>query len=137
VDLRFIERVIKTTLIFSALLFPFLAVYFKINLALAVLFGAIWGCLNLLGIKIIIVHLVTSSKPNWLIGSAVLFLKLPVLYFVGYLLLAWDIMPTVGLLLGFSAVFIVAVLKVVSRAILGLDKKQGEHDHSRPLENKA
>ena len=50
-DLKFIDRVIKATLVTAVLLFPFLAIYIKMNFALSVLFGAAWGVLNLLGIK--------------------------------------------------------------------------------------
>jgi hypothetical protein len=137
VDLKFIDRVIKTTLVFAALIFPFLAVYMRMNFALAVLFGAIWGALNLLGIKIIITRLLVPEKADWAVGLAVIFLKLPVLYFIGYLLVTWEYMSVPGLLWGFSGILIVAVLKVASRAILGLDDKKSAGPHNLPLEKQA
>jgi hypothetical protein len=137
VDLKFIDRVIKATLVTAVLLFPFLAIYIKMNFALSVLFGAAWGVLNLLGIKVIITSLLVTDNPNWPLGLIVLFLKLPVLYFVGYLLVTWDYLSIGGLLWGFSGILIIPVLKVLSREILGLDKKKSNDSHAHPLETKA
>jgi hypothetical protein len=121
VDLKFIDRIIKTTLILAAILFPFFAFYNKMNFALAVLFGAVWGSLNLWGIKIIIVSLVPGPDRKPVLGFLVLFLKLPVLYIIGYFLITWHYLSIYGLLWGFSGVFIVALLKVLGRLYLGLD----------------
>jgi hypothetical protein len=123
VDLQFVDRVIKSTLVLVALLFPFFALYFSMNFALAVLFGALWGCLNLLAIRFIVVSLLTPDKKNLALGLTILFVKLPVLYGIGYLLIAWNYPPIGGLLWGFSGILIVMVLKVLGRMYLGLDNK--------------
>ncbi len=120
-DLKFIDRVIKATLFLAAVLFPFLALYIKMNFALSVLFGAVWGALNLLGIKIIITSLLPREKRNLILGLLVLFLKLPVLYVAGYFLITWHYLSAYGLLWGFSGIFIVAFLKALSLYLLGLD----------------
>jgi hypothetical protein len=124
VDLKFIDRIIKATLILAVFLFPFFAFYIKMNFALAVLFGAVWGSLNLLAIKIIIVSLLPGPNRKLVLGLLVLFLKLPVLYAAGYFLVTWHYLSVYGLLWGFSGVFIVALLKVLSRSILGLNDFQ-------------
>jgi hypothetical protein len=121
VDLKFVDRVIKTTLILAAVLFPFFALYIKMNFALSVLFGAIWGALNLLGIKFIIISLLPGPTRKPVLGFLVLFLKLPVLYLIGYFLVTWRYLSVYGLLWGFSGIFIVALLKVLGRMYLGLD----------------
>lgn len=121
-DLKFIDRIIRTTLILAAILFPFFALYIKMNFALAVLLGAIWGSLNLLGIKLIIVSFLPGPSHNTILGMIVLVIKLPVLYFLGYLFLTWKYLSVGGLLWGFSGIFIVAVFKVLGRMYLGLDK---------------
>ncbi len=123
-DLKFIDRIIKATLILAVFLFPFFALYIKMNFALAVLFGAVWGSLNLLAIKIIIVSLLPGPGRKLVLGLLVLLLKLPVLYTVGYFLVTWHFLSVYGLLWGFSGVFIVALLKVLSRSILGLNNFQ-------------
>ena len=122
-DLRFIDRVIKSTLILAAILFPFFAVYISMNFALAVFLGASWGCLNLLAIRIIVVSLLTPHRKNLALGLIVLLVKLPVLYGIGYLLITWNYLPISGLLWGFSGILIVMVLKVLGRLYLGLDNK--------------
>ena len=122
-DLRFIDRVIKSTLILAAILFPFFAIYISMNFALAVILGASWGCLNLLAVRFIVVSLLTPHRKNLSLGLIVLFVKLPVLYGIGYLLITWNYLPIGGLLWGFSGILIVMVLKVLGRLYLGLDNK--------------
>jgi len=92
-----------------------------LSFALSVLFGAVWGSLNLLAIKIIITSLLTPQKKNVGLGVAILFLKIPVLYGAGYFLLTWDYLSQAGLLWGFSGILITALLNALSRNILKLD----------------
>lgn len=120
-DLKFIDRVIRTTLILAAVLFPFFALYTKLNLALSILLGAIWGALNLWAIKIVIISLTPGQKKSTVTGLLVLFLKLPVLYGLGYLLVTWSYLSVGGLLWGFSGILIVPLMKVLGRMYLGLD----------------
>ena len=137
-DLRFIDRVIKATLLLAAILFPFFALYIKMNFALSVLFGAVWGSLNLLAIKIIITSLLPGPTKNTVLGFLVLFLKVPILYFVGYLLVTWDYLSVYGLLWGFSGIFIVALLKVLGRLYLGMDEiKKAPESGPKPEGNRV
>ncbi len=122
-DLQFVDRVIKSTLILAAILFPFFALYISMNFALAVFLGASWGCLNLLALRIIVVSLLTPHKKNYILGLIILFVKLPVLYGIGYLLISWNYLPIGGLLWGFSGILIVMVLKALGRMYLGMDNK--------------
>lgn len=130
-DLKFIDRVIRTTLILAAVLFPFFALYIKLNLALSILLGAIWGALNLWAIKIIITSMMPGQKKNTVTGLLVLLLKLPVLYALGYLLVTWSYLSVGGLLWGFSGILIVPLMKVLGRMYLGLDDG---HRSSAPQE---
>lgn len=127
-DLRFVDRVIKSTLILAAFLFPFFILYFGMSVALSIFFGALWGCLNLLAIKIIVVSLLTPYGRNRVLALAIFFVKLPVLYGAGYLLLTWKYLSAVGLVCGFSGILVVIVFKALGRAYLGLDSemKTGE-----------
>jgi hypothetical protein len=120
--LEFIDRVIKTTLIFAVFATPFLIIYFGYSFGISVLFGAVWGVLNLLAIKFVILSLVKTGKRNLKFGLLVLFFKIPVLYGVGYFLLTWDFLSVGGLLWGFSGILIVSLLKGLSRTILKMDK---------------
>ena len=122
-DTKFIDRIIKSTLAATAIFFPFLALYIGIDFALAVLFGAIWSCLNLWGIKIVVTSLISTGPRRLFLGLGVLFFKLPILYGAGYLLLRWQYLSVGGLLIGFSAIFVVALLKALSRSVLNLNKR--------------
>ena len=93
------------------------------NFGLSVLFGAIWGALNLLAIKFVITSLVTKQTRRPMIGVAILIFKIPVLYGVGYLLVTWDYLSVGGLLWGFSGILITSLFNALSRTILGLDNK--------------
>jgi hypothetical protein len=126
VDIKFVDRVIKTTLVLAAVLFPFFALYIRMSFALSVLFGAVWGSLNLWAIKMVVVSLSPGPKNSLIWGLIILFFKLPVLYFIGYLLVTWDYLYIGGLLWGFSGILIVALLKVLGRLYLGLDNPKPE-----------
>jgi hypothetical protein len=120
--LEFIDRVIKTTLIFALFAAPFLILYLGFSFGISVLIGAIWGVLNLLAIKFVIVSLVKPGKRNLKFGLLVLFFKIPVLYGIGYFLLTWDYLSVGGRIWGFSGILIVSVLKGLSRSLLKMDK---------------
>jgi len=122
-DLRFVDRVIKTTLIVTAILFPFLAFYIKMNFAVSVASGAVWGCLNLFLLRLIILNLITNEKRNLIFALTILFIKLPVLYGIGYLLMTIKYFSVGGLLWGFSGLLLIIILKVLGRMYLGMDNK--------------
>ena len=137
-DLKFVDRIIRTTLILAAILFPFFALYIGMNFALSVLSGAVWGVLNLWAIKIIVTSLMPGGKKNIIVGLLVLFLKLPVLYVAGFLLVTWDYLSVSGLLWGFSGVLIVTLFKVLGRMYLGLDDSgRADNRTSSPQETRA
>jgi hypothetical protein len=125
-NLEFIDRIIKTSLILIAIVFPFAAFYIKLSFAVAMLLGCLWGCANLFLIRILVTKTLGAKIRSkfWIV--AIIFFKFPLLYFCGYLLLKWAYLGPngpYGLLLGFTAIFIVTVLKVVSRSILKADSK--------------
>jgi hypothetical protein len=119
----FINRVIKTSLILAIIVFPFLAVYVRVSFAVAYLLGCIWACLNFLGIKFLVLQLISPEPTKKAIIALLIFLKFPLIYFLGYLLVIWDFTPIYGLAWGFTSIFAVTVLKVISRSILQLDTK--------------
>lgn len=122
-NLDFINRIIKTSLILAAIAFPFLAIYLRISFAIAYISGCIWACLNLLAIRFLIAQIVTPNPKNKVLIILFIFVKFPLIYFLGYLLIVWNYPPIYGLLWGFSSILIVTILKVVSRAILQKDSK--------------
>ncbi|NLI14843.1 MAG: hypothetical protein GX409_01005 [candidate division Zixibacteria bacterium] len=117
----FVDRVIRTSIIFIAIVFPFAALYLKIPFALSLVFGCLWGCANLFLIRILVTRTLGVRIKNkfWIV--LIIFVKFPLLYFLGYLLLKWKYLSVYGLILGFTAIFVVTVLKVISRSILKAD----------------
>ena len=136
-DLKFIDRVIKATLVLAAIFFPLLSIYIRVNIGVSVLLGAIWGSLNLLAIKYIVVFLLPGPDRKPLLGIIILFVKLPVLYLIGYFFVAWKYLSIPGLLWGFSSIFLVALLKVLGRMYLGMDNTKKNAIDSTPKEIKA
>ena len=122
-NLDFINRIIKTSLILAAIVFPFLAIYLRVSFAVAFVLGCMWACLNLIAIRFLIAQIITPNPKNKVLIIIFIFVKFPLIYFLGYLLVIWNYPPINGLLWGFSSIFIVTLLKVVSRAILQKDSK--------------
>ena len=120
-SLDFINRIIKTSLILAVILFPFLAVYIKTSFGVAFVLGSLWGCLNLLAIKLLVIQAIKPGKKNIVLLLFFIFVKFPIIYLLGYLLVIWSYPPLFGLVWGFSSIMIVTVLKVLSRQLLQLD----------------
>jgi nitrate reductase NapE component len=120
-SLDFINRIIKTSLIMAIILFPFLAVYAKTSFGVAFMLGSLWGCLNLLAIKLLVIQAIKPGKKNIVLLLFFIFVKFPIIYLLGYLLVIWSYPPLFGLVWGFSSIMIVTVLKVLSRQLLQLD----------------
>lgn len=122
-SLDFVDRIIKTSLVLAVILFPFLALYLHVAFGVAFVLGCIWGCLNLFAIRILVTQIITPKDKNILLIMALIFLKFPLIYFLGYLLVIWSYPPIFGLLWGFSSILIVTLLKTLSRHIMQLNAK--------------
>ena len=119
-----IERSLKTT---GALLLIFLlpgVYYFGIMCTLAVFFGGVWGMINLIFLSALVRTALRPDKidKGKVIGLALV--KFPLLYLSGYFLLTVKQFEPVYLVAGFSTLLAVMLLKVVARALLGLDEEQ-------------
>ncbi len=122
--LEFIHRVIKTSLVVSALGFLFVTVYFDFKFGGGILAGAIWCSLNLLFLTHLITEVFTPAKEVKK-GKVVMIalIKFPLLYAAGYLLLKINFFPAESLLSGFTLIFLVMFLKALGRWILSLDSR--------------
>lgn len=112
--LDFINRVAKTSIILALIQLPFVTIYVGWQMALAILLGCAWGAANLILIKFIIVGVLSTerkNKTNILILGAI---KFPLLYGIGYILIKVDYFPIIGLVIGFTVIFVVAFLKALS-----------------------
>ena len=120
--LEFIHRVIKTSLVLSALGFLFITVYYHFRFGGGILVGAIWGCLNLLFLTNLISQIFSPGKKV-MKGKVIriALVKFPLLYAAGYVLLAIKYFPAESLLLGFTLIFLVMLLKALGRWVLSLN----------------
>ena len=119
--LEFISRIIRTTLIVAGVLLLFGSVYYRPSEALGCFVGAVWGVLNLYFIKILITETLTPEETRTRVALVLALIKFPALYVLGYFILASGWFSPISLLIGFSLMFAVAVLKVLGRLILGMD----------------
>jgi hypothetical protein len=122
-SLDFINRIIKTSLIFVLIVFPFAAVYVGLAFGVSIVLGCLWACTNLFLIRYLVTGLLGEGPKKKYLILATIFIKFPLLYFLGYLMVKWSYLSVYGLLWGFSAIFVVTVLKVISRSLLKLDDK--------------
>ena len=116
--LEFINRVIRTSLIVSVLLFLFVAVYRNFPFGLGLFLGTAWGCLNLFFITQTIVEAFSLKKPNKGKLMLILLVKFPLLYSAGYLLLRLKYFPVESLLIGFTLIFAITFLKALGQVVL-------------------
>lgn len=122
---EFIGRVIRTSAWVAPLSALYVAVYYDLGFAAAILVGAAWACANLYLIKLLVQATLRPGRRAWnaiLLGS----LKLPVLYVLGYLALRADALPVLGLLAGFWIPKGVIVLKALGLMLnRRLDARKG------------
>ena len=115
--LEFIGRVIKTSLVVSAFILIFGAVYYDWNYSLGISIGLLFNCANLWVIRGLIEQTITPSARRPLPILLISVVKFPVLYLIGYLILKADIVPVTSLLVGFTLLFAIVVLKVIGRQL--------------------
>jgi len=120
----FIKRVVVLSALLSAAAFLFLSVYYQFPFALAFLAGGFWSSLNFLALTFMVQQLLRPTPIDWTTALAAIFIKLPLLYGAGFLLITWDYLPKLGLVAGFSVVLAVIILKGLGRMILKLDEKE-------------
>lgn len=123
--IEFIHRVIKTSLVAAVLCFLFVTVYYNFKFGAGILAGSVWGCLNLWFLTQLVVEIFSPGKEvkkGKVIVIAVV--KFPLLYAAGYFLLKINYFPPLGLVSGFTLIFLVMFLKAMGRWVLSLDKNK-------------
>ena len=124
--LDFLSRTLRTTGVVLLFCFPFGVYYLGFWPTLAIFSGGVWGLVNLIFLSAVVRSTIRPGgvdKGN-LIGFAVI--KFPLLYVAGYFLLKVPQFEALNLLIGFSIILAVMILKAVARAILGLDSRSNK-----------
>ena len=125
-ELEFINRVIKTTLILAGIALIAVGFYYGLPYGLGIFAGAIWGCVNLFFLKQLVRNWLVAGPKDHLKIYTILGIKFPLLYLAGFGLLKIKYLPALNLLLGFSLIFVVIFLKGLGR--LFLEKTQAKRN---------
>ena len=86
--------------------------------------GCAWSLVNLHVIRLLVLLVTGDARRRKLRIAAILLLKVPVLYGIGYVLLSAARFEASWLLAGFGWPLLVVVLKAAGRLLLGLDAKR-------------
>lgn len=139
---EFIGRVIRTSAWVTPLSALYVAVYYDLGFAAAMLVGTAWACANLFLLKHLVQNWIRPGKRSK--KSALIFAcgKFPILYLLGYLALRVEALPVIGLLAGFWIPKGVIVLKylgmmVSKRLRLGGDDRGTNRGESRGLKRSS
>jgi len=120
-DITFIGRTLRTTGVISLLVLIFGSFYYGFQPALSVFTGIIWGMVNLYFLSLLIRATLKTGEVDKMTAFVLLFVKFPLLYVSGYLMIVSDYFQPLLLLSGFTIVLLVIVLKAFGRTILKLD----------------
>jgi len=115
--LDFLHRVKTTSGVLGLMIWLFVSVYYDWRFGLGILLGTAWGIANFHFLGELILAVATPSVVQRRKVILPALVKFPVLYGAGYLLLARSALPILALLVGFSSLFAVAVLKVLGRLL--------------------
>ena len=124
----FIQRTLRTTGVLLLILFLVVVYYFGFYDGLALFSAGVWSMVNLIFLSALVR---ATMRPDGVNKSAVAVLavvKFPLLYAAGYFLLTTDVFRPVPLVIGFSIVLIVMVLKAASRVLLKLDENPSNQE---------
>ncbi len=120
----FVERSLRTTGIVLLVQLPFTMFYLGVWEGLGLLFGGVWGIINLLFISHLVRAAIRPEGPDKMKTALLLFVKFPLLYVAGYFLLTVNQLQPIYLVVGFSFLLAVIILKVIGRSMLKLDEKE-------------
>lgn len=122
--LEFIGRTLRTFGIVLVIFLPFGFYYYGLYPTLAILSGGVWGMINLMFISALVQSAIRPGGADLGRTIGFMLIKFPALYVAGFFLLKVPVFSAVHLLIGFSGVMGIMVLKVLGRVFLGLDSTQ-------------
>jgi hypothetical protein len=122
-DLDFLTRVQKSTALVGAVTALLVAVYHDTGFALGLLVGCLWGIGNFYALGLLLRAVVTPKEVNRNRAFIFIAIKFPVLYVGGFFILRSEWFSPISLLVGFSLLFAVVLLKAGGRAIMRLNDR--------------
>lgn len=133
-SLEFLRRIWKTTLVVGVIVFAFTGVYFNMKFAYGLLVGCLWGVANFIALAAVLTAFVTPGEVNRNRALLLAAVKFPVIYGIGYLILRSGWFEPTSLLVGFSLLFLVTLLKALGRSYLKLDDSRRSAEKNIPRE---
>lgn len=128
-NLDFVDRTIKTTSIVLLIVFIFGIYYLGVYHSLAIFSGGIWAVINLLFLAVLVKAVIKPGEIDKMKVAGLALMKFPLLYVSGYFLLQVSVFRIEYIAIGFTIPLAVIILKVISRALFGLDNKTQKDEH--------
>ena len=125
-DIGFIERTLRTSGLLSLVILIFGSFYYGFMPSLSVFTGLIWGIVNLYFLSLLIRSTIRPDNVDKVGALVILFIKIPLLYLTGYFMVTSTLFDPILLLIGFSVLLLVMVLKAIGRIIMNLDHVSGK-----------
>jgi hypothetical protein len=113
VGLEFIDRSLRTTGLLLLIFMPFGVYYAGFWTALAIFSGGVWSILNLIFISALVRATINPEGVDKRKALGLAVFKFPLLYGAGYFLAVNPRFDPIHVLIGFSALFAVMLLKAV------------------------
>ena len=129
-EIGFIYRTIRASAVLACIIFLAVWLYFDFKFGLGILIGTAWGCLNLFAILLAVKAIIAVEKTKKKVIIFVLFLKFPLIYFIGYLILRFNWFPILSLLIGFTLIFLVMFLKALGQMLTSVRDNKGKLEDS-------
>jgi F-type H+-transporting ATPase subunit a len=117
-ELKFIQSVLKRSIALAILCILTALFYLGFHAAIGIGVGTIWGCVNLWLITRLLQTILLPQSRNFLKFFMFFGIKFPLLYLIGYLMLASGYFSAESALFGFSLVLVVTLLNSACDFIL-------------------
>jgi hypothetical protein len=125
-EISFIERTLRTAGLLALAILIFGSFYYGFRPTMSVFTGLIWGMVNLYFLSLLIRATLRPDNVDKITALFLLFVKIPLLYLTGYFMMTSSFFNPILLLIGFSLLLLVIVLKAAGRAVMNLDNTSGK-----------
>ncbi len=126
-DIRFLYRSLKASLIVAILVTGFSLIYGYHSFASGFFIAALWNIVNLWFIVLLVRLLFAGGKINKTKVWLLVLLKFPVLYTAGYIALRYGNLPIYAVICGLPLVFLIITLKAAGNVIISSKFKRVDY----------
>ena len=120
--LDFLKRVQSATLVVGVLAFLFVSLYYNIDFGFGVLVGCLWSIANFWALRLVLTAFIRPGQADYTRTLIFAAIKFPLLYAIGFVVLWKGWFEPLSLLVGFSLLFLVIVLKAGGRIVMKMDR---------------